>query len=260
MARIGWFSLAIALANGASAQSPARPAFEVASIRIYPPGSPFPAGGANGFKVSPDGVTARFTKLWACLEWAYDAPGRVFGPDWIRSERYDITAKAAGPVPEAQLKLMVQSLLEDRFQLKLHLEMREMPVAVLIAMKNGPRNLREADVHNPPEHRPVEGKLVLRSYSMSRLATFLSNWPPYGVNEKVLDLTGIAGAFDFDLDVQGFDMNDPAYARNPEELLAAFFPFFSAALEKQYGLKLEHRKVPLESIVIDQGNKLPVAN
>jgi len=175
-----------------------RPVFEVASIKRYPPGSPFPPGASNGFKSSPDGVTAEYTKLWACLEWAYDVPGRVFGPDWIRSERYDIVAKAAGPVLEAQLKLMVQMLLEDRFKLKLHRETRDLPVAVLTVGKNGPKNLHPSDSGDPPLYEPAGGKLVLKNVPMSRFVVFLGNRPPYGVNEQVIDQTALQGAFDME--------------------------------------------------------------
>ena len=67
----------------------------------------------------------RYTKLWACLAWAYDIPGRVLGPDWIYSERYDIVAKAAGPVSETQAKRMMQTLLVDRFKLLLRMRMAD---------------------------------------------------------------------------------------------------------------------------------------
>lgn len=247
--------------SGVSAQPPAeRPAFEVASIKMYAPGSPFPSDAANGFKVSPDGVTAKYTKLWACLEWAYDLPGRVFGPDWIRAERYDIVAKTAGPVPEAQLKRLVQTLLEERFRLKLHRETRLLEAAVLVVGKNGQKNLHPTDAGVPPSYQPANDKFVVKSAPMSRFVAFLSNRPPYGVNEQVIDQTGLKGVFDITLNVSGFDFDDPAFRGEYEEMRSSFFVFFSEALEKQYGLKLEHRNLPLEALVVDSGSKFPTEN
>jgi len=258
IARTALVALAV---SGALAQPSAeRPAFEVASITMHAPGSPFPPDAANGFKVSPDGVSAKYTKLWACLEWAYDVPGRVFGPDWIRSERYDIVAKTAGPVPEAQLKRMVQTLLEDRFKLKLHRETRALEAAVLVVGKNGPKNLHAKDSSDPASYEPADGKFTVKNSPMSRFVAFLGNRPPYGVNEQVIDQTGLKGVFDITVNVSDFDFDDPAFRGEYEEMRSSFFVFFSEALEKQYGLKLEHRNLPLESLFVDSGQRIPTEN
>jgi uncharacterized protein (TIGR03435 family) len=139
-------ALAVLLSVSAWAQ---RPQFDVASIKMYPPGASRPQGGSNGFKIAPDGVDARYMRLWGALAWAYDVPGSVFGPDWVSGDRFDIAAKAAGPVAESELKLMVQTLLENRFQLKLHREMRDLPVAVLEAAKSGLKNLAAIQTSDP---------------------------------------------------------------------------------------------------------------
>jgi uncharacterized protein (TIGR03435 family) len=70
----------------------------------------------------------------------------------------------------------------------------------------------------------------------------------------VVDRTGITGLFNLALNVGDFDVNDPIFGRKYEEMRSAAFSSLSAALEKQLGLKLEHRKVPLESLVVDSGN------
>jgi len=96
----------------------------MASIKMYPAGSRRPGGG-NTVQSTPGGVTIPYIKLVSCLTWAYNYGVKewlISGPDWIYSERYDIDAKATGPVPQAQLKLMVQTLLADRFKLTLHHE------------------------------------------------------------------------------------------------------------------------------------------
>ena len=235
-----------------------RPAFEVASIKAHPVGTPFPSDGGNGFKLSPNGVAWRYARLLFCLSWAYDIPGRVDGPEWIK-DRYDIAGKAAGATSEAQLRLMVQTLLEDRFKLKVHRETRELPITVLTAAKNGPKNLEAIDPGGQLKYEPANGKLVFQG-SLSNFANVLSNSPPYGVREKVMDQTGISGVFSFALKLGDFDVNDPAFGGKYDEMQSAAFAFLSSALERQYGLKLEHRKVPLECLVADGGNRTPTGN
>jgi len=243
----------------ATSAQDARPRFEVASIKMYPVGSPFPTGGGNGVHVSPDGVSARFTRFFAVLEWAYGTSGQVFGPEWIH-DRYDIVAKSDGPVPVDQLKAMMRTLLEDRFALKVHRESRDLPVAVLVVAKNGPKNLVSEEAGDPAKYEPANGKLQVKHGSMADLAMFLGNSPPNGVRERVLDQTGLKGVFEISLNVEGFDPKDPAFSGKYDEMQSAAFAFVSLALEKQYGLKLEHRKVPLECLVVDSGNKVPTKN
>jgi uncharacterized protein (TIGR03435 family) len=60
--------------------------------------------------------------------------------------------------------------------------------------------------------------------------------------------------------VKEFNLNDPAFAGSYAELNRAFLDFFSAALQKQYGLKLERRSLPLEAIVVDSANMIPTEN
>jgi len=248
---------AVALSASALAQ---RPQFDVASIKMYPAGASRPPGGNNGFKVAPDGVAARYTRFWAALAWAYDIPGSVFGPDWVTDDRFDIVAKAAGPVPESQLRLMVQNLLENRFQLKLHREMRDLPVAVMEIAKSGPKNLSVVQTADPERYEPAGGVIVFRNGTLTKFAAFLGNSPPYGIREKVVDRTGLDGRFDLTLNVKGFDPGDAAFAGNYDEMQSAAFAFVSNALERQYGLKLSHRKLALECLVVDSGNRVPSEN
>jgi uncharacterized protein (TIGR03435 family) len=249
--------VAVAISPGL-AQSTDRPSFEVASIKVYPPGAPFPRDGTLGIKVSPDGVSWRYARLQNCIGWAYDIPGRITGPEWI-ADRYDIAAKASGPASKAELRLMVQTLLEDRFKLKVHREMQDIPVVVLTVAKSGSRNLQPAPPAGSFKYEPSNGELVFEG-SMSNFAMILGNSPPYGVREQVVDQTGLAGWFNFALDVKDFDVNDPSFGGKYEEMQPAAFAFLSSALEKKYGLKLEHRKVSMESLVVDSGNKTPTEN
>jgi uncharacterized protein (TIGR03435 family) len=182
----------IAITFGESYSQPVeRPTFAVASIRTYPEGSPYPPGGGNTVHASPDGITARFIRFDACVRWAYDVRGVISGPDWIRSERLDIVAKADGPVPEARLRLMLRALLADRFHLRLHSEWKELPVVALMVGKDGEKNLKPTVTTDPPELHAADGELVVKHVPLALFATYLENKPPYGLQQLVVDQTGL---------------------------------------------------------------------
>jgi uncharacterized protein (TIGR03435 family) len=238
----------------------AQSSFEVASIHVHPASAPVPPGSGNYIHASPDAVTVRYARLWVVIGWAYDVPGQVSGPDWIRSDRWDITAKAGAPTSEAQLRRMLQTLLEERFKLKVHHEVRDLAVAVLSVAKTGSKNLHPVESIGPPEYESTGGMLIVRNASMERLGYYLENRPPNGVSEKIVDETGLKGSFDITLNVRDFDVNDPTFGGDFDEMRRAFFGVVASALEKQYGLKLERRKVPIDCLVVDSGNKVPSPN
>src|SRR5262249_18052165 len=111
-------------------------AFEVASITPCKPGTPEPPGEHAGmvrFTYPGGRFTANATTVAFLLEWAYGIQPfqHSGGPSWIAPDRYDIMAKAEGNASDAQMKLMVQTLLVDRFKLKFHRESRNLPVYVI---------------------------------------------------------------------------------------------------------------------------------
>jgi uncharacterized protein (TIGR03435 family) len=108
---------------------------------------------------------------------------------------------------------MAQSLFEERFKLKLHREHRRLAVAVLIVGKAEAKNLTVKEPDGAPLHEPADRKVIVKNFTMQRFAMFLGNSPPYGVNEKVVDLTGISGSFDITVDVKAFDISDPRLER-----------------------------------------------
>jgi uncharacterized protein (TIGR03435 family) len=115
-----------------------RPAFEVASIKLH---QAVPGPFRSSSSIETGGINFTNVNLKGCIRAAYGVqPNRILGgPDWLTEERYDIVAKAASAVPKAQLMLMLQTLLEDRFQLKLHRETTELPIYALVVAKNGPK-------------------------------------------------------------------------------------------------------------------------
>ena len=101
----------------ASAAAPA--AFEAASIKV----SQTPAGRGlaslrEDINTDPARLTMANVSLNAAIRWAYKLGGyEVSGPDWLLTARFDIAAKAANPVADDQFRLMLQSLLKERFML-----------------------------------------------------------------------------------------------------------------------------------------------
>jgi uncharacterized protein (TIGR03435 family) len=162
-----------------------------------------------------------------------------------------------------QFRLMVQSLLEDRFKLKVSTCMKELPVYALVVAKNGP-HLTPA--HVAPEavmkHMPTlagwsTGELKTGAVSMRMFTSFLSGRPETG-GRVVVDATSLTGSYDFTLNwtpddvhsaqVNGGDPGMVAASPSPPESSA---PSFLTALQEQLGLKLESRKAPVEVLVID---------
>src|SRR5581483_10438235 len=130
------FALMILGASALAGQS--KSAFEVASVRP----SPVANSGGEGarresIQADPGALSMRNVSLSSSIQWAYDVrPYQISGPDWLRDQRYDIAAKADHPVKTEQLRLMLQTLLADRFQLALHHHTRDLPAFVLLVGKN----------------------------------------------------------------------------------------------------------------------------
>ena len=104
------------------------PEFEVASVRQTQSGAP-PGDIPRNMDSSPGHFAMRNVPLRYAIEWAWDLKDyELSGPEWIKAdERYDIIATAPG-APEDQMRQMLQTLLIQRFQMKLHRETKEFPV------------------------------------------------------------------------------------------------------------------------------------
>lgn len=207
-------------------------------------------------------------------------------PGWMDSDGYDIVAKASGDATNEQMYPMLQALLKDRFQLKLHRETRALPVYDLVVSKGGLK-LQNPKTGNcfggPPgtEPPPVPGKpLVLPcgyvteslsplglqirggQTSMQRLALTLSGV----LGRTVVDRTDFSGTFDIDLEFTP----DDAIAGIPGRGMPGALPtdppsgdhagpsLFSA-LQDRVGLKLESAKGPVTVLVVDHVER-PSAN
>lgn len=192
------------------------------------------------------------------------------GPTWITKDLWDIEAKAAeGSVPPRSssdntkpdtIALMVQSLLEDRFQLRLHGETRDFPVYLLTVGKGGPKlnlskdqtDVNVAPVQNVPLDQPrgmmrrTPDGVTANTVRLSLLANFLSQQ----LGRPILDKTGLEGLFDFKLHWTPPPILAPGIPAGPDTASDPSGVSIFTAIQ-ELGLKLEAAKAPLEVLVIE---------
>jgi len=242
----------------AQSQPAARPSFEVASIK------PDNSGDRRvRFQLTPGGrmvMTNASPKMLIMMAYNLKPDELKGGPNWIDSVRYDITAKASRPASGDQMKEMVQSLLEDRFQLKFHHETKEMPIYALVVGKHGPK-LKASEVSGERKSmfRVGRGEMNLDGANMPALANALSNL----VGRTVLDRTGLSGTYDIRMQWTP-DVGEAPMMKGPpgappagsgEQAPESGGPSIFTAIQEQLGLRLEAQKGPVQVMVIDHIEK-----
>ena len=262
----------VLVASGAQGQVPSTelPAFDVISIRPRTPDAP-PGTIPN----APDRFVRPNVSVAQLIEYAYELRGFqiIGGPGWVRSDRFEVSAKAESAVSPAQMRLMVQRLLADRFGLRVHRETREMDTYALVMARRDGRlgeKMRSSerdcgpiiDQGNP---RPREGdplppcawfvalmngfaRLRLTGIRMSRFAAALEPM----ATRKIVDRTALDGTYDIELDF----LPDPGLLGMPipnaTALQQSDIPPLATAVQDQLGLKLESERAPVGVILIDE--------
>lgn len=229
--------------------------FEVATIKPNKSGDPGAHVGTDGpRRFSSENASLQFLVQWA---WSVREFQIVGGPKWFSSDRFDIQAVAEGDATFEQSRLMLRTLLEDRFRLKVHREKREQPVYILTQSKNGakiqplpPGGCVELDaITKPPAEGETPPKLCGSAgwgpsevkgtgLTMANLATYLSD----ALERPVIDQTGLAGFYDIEL------------IWTPDDSVAAaadLGPSIFTAIQEQLGLRLDASRTPAEVLVID---------
>jgi uncharacterized protein (TIGR03435 family) len=279
-------ALAALTAVAVLAQEPAaKPSFEVASIRpasMRPtscPGSAFSAIGqvcGGPGSSDPERFTGNSVSLHLLLQQAYVLQNfQLIGPDWIDTARYDITAKVPPGATKDDFKLMLQSLLEDRFKMKVHHETRDFPAYNLVVAKGGLKLKESVSIDacasgghpvgktcpdgvnyisgiakpapdakaggvgmSPP--KDGTGNIVTgRNANLAILARMLQNSLR---GSPITDQTGLTDNYDF-----RFEFSPPDVGTAGDFSAPSLF----TALEKDLGLKLEATKIKLDCVVID---------
>lgn len=202
--------------------------------------------------ITPGNVTMRDVTAATCIKFAYGVQdSQIAGPDWLESEHFDIIAKADAPVAEDQLKLMMQALLADRFQLSFHRQSKELSAYALTLAKGGAK-LKESTADEKTLRENSAVGTVAKAMTMKEWADFISG----PLQTPVVDMTGLKGRYDFALDFT-------PYLPGGEQVMKVTFDnttgIVIAAMQGELGLKLESRKEMLEVLVIDRVEK-PSAN
>ena len=266
--RIRVFACLLSLTASCLFAQPAEPrvAFDVASIK--PAEAPKSPGVRVGMSIDKAQVHFSNVSLRDMIMRAYSVRTyQVTGPDWLNSVRFDVVAKIPEGASRDQVPGMLQTLLEDRFKLKLHREQKELPVYALIVGKNGPK-LKKADADgNVRMSMGPKGRELTAKLPLARFAEVLSNM----VDRPVIDMTEIAGSYDITLDWASGDNSmmalgmgahepppgGPAAGKMDDD---ATGPSIYTAVQEQLGLKLDARKAPLDVLTIDSVEKIPTEN
>ena len=109
-----------------------------------------------------------------CIKWAYGVQdSQISGPEWLQSEHFDILAKADDPVAEDHLKLMMRSLLAERFKLTFHRQSKELSAYAMTIAKGG-HKLKESDSDGKPYRQNSAIGTVAKAMTMRDFADFIS--------------------------------------------------------------------------------------
>ena len=229
--------------------------FDVASIKLAEPAEEGRRG-KGSVDVKPGNLTMRNVGLSAAIMWAYKiSPYQISNPDLLGREIYEIVAKAPGPAKTDEMRIMMQTLLAERFQMASHRETKEMPAFALVEASGG-HKLKMSGAGDGRGVVPITGAkagLSGEHATLDQVAFFLSGT----LGRPVLDKTGLNGRYDFELDLTSFVRPGPgASGEAPPEPIT----ILQTALPKQLGLRLEARRMPVEMLVIDHIAKAPVEN
>ena len=254
---------------GQPPQASSKTAFDVVSIKASPSSADFIMIG--GPELAQGRFLARNVPVRNLVQFAYNVQDFLIsgGPGWITFDRFDIEAKAAGPLNVEQGRALVRAMLEDRFQLKVTRENANKPVYALVISKGGPKLNLSADQTPPVLGPPAEGSPRRdglprgaarvgpgQFHTFARPISALAQLLAGQLNRPVLDYTELQGLYDIDLkwtpDQPRTDL--PAEAR-PDPT----GPSLLTALVEQLGLKLESTTGLVEVVAINKVEK-PTAN
>ena len=240
------------------------PTFEVASVKANKSGTT-----QANIGMLPNGVNLVNLPLRGIIQLFFqiNQPTKVIGiPDWTITERFDISARAAGPITADERRLMMQALLADRFKLVARREKREVTILALMLARNdgklGPNLIESKGCMQPGDAAAQAaapagaqicgpktggaGRFLLVGMQIPQFTSLLA----LSLGRTVVDKTGLTSRYDIDLSFTperqlpaGVDIPGPAADPNG--------PSIYTAVREQLGLKLEQQKDQEEVLVID---------
>jgi uncharacterized protein (TIGR03435 family) len=271
--RFAAFGLAVLSCGLAFAQTPpARPAFEVVSIKPGPSETmmALAQSGRLRSRIDDAQVDLGSFPLSNLIEFAYGLPSdRISGPNWVADARFDILAKLPAGASRSQVPEMMQTMLAERFHLVVHHDRRVMPVYTLVVGKP-PLRLQES-AEDDSEPNPCNGGRgghhTCHKVSMEQLASLLTSYSQmpfqstsWAIDRPVIDMTGLKGVYDFSLDYgrvggRGGRSGEPASGSADDVTEISLVDAVN-----HLGLKLEPAKHAFDFIVIDHVDRVPTEN
>ncbi len=253
-----FFAMAILCVRAPAQVAPAAQSFDVASVHI----NNSETDGHHHIISDPSQSRFRTVNLSLrdLIQFAYGVPDAQIlgGPTWLDSVMFDIDAKS-DPAVDAQLRalpieqarhqkqLMVQSLLADRFELKVHQETRQLPVYALVVAKDGPK-FKPSQINGTTIDT---GRARLHISGSDDTISVLARELAQVLGRVVVNQTGLSGRFDLTLRWTP----DDAAASSPASPSPDLPPDIFTAIQEQLGLKLESTKGPVPVLVIDSVGK-----
>lgn len=231
------------------------PSFDAASVKAVPEGyvvqceigpDHFPCTNLGPRMVNAQRFRA-MTDVSSLIQWAYGVREFcVLGvPERFRTQHFEIQATADKPVNEAEMRQMVQSLLAERFHLKLHREMREIPIYALVVGKDGPKlaPTKNLVAESQGNISIGPGQLSATNAVMALFARILTD----NLERPVVDRTNLIGHYDFRLTW------DPSSGGAGIVENGVYSPIGAAVFGsiQEVGLQLEPKKEPTEVLVIN---------
>jgi uncharacterized protein (TIGR03435 family) len=218
---------------------------------------------------------------------------QVSGPEWLASDRFDISATLPAGSSPSQIPEMMQRLLEDRFQIKMHREKKDFPVYMLEVAQGGlkmPESAPDPDAANADAKAPLNvtgsgsaqgisvnlgrgssytfanNKFEARRLTMTAVAGNLERF----MDRPIVDMTNLKGSYDFTLQmteedyrtmlIQAAVTSGVVLPPQALRLLEGASPISLFDAMQKLGLKLDARRAPLDLLVIDEARKTPTDN
>jgi len=210
-----------------------------------------------------------FTHAFAVFEY------QIVAPEWTRTAKFDLVAKLPEGAKREDFSLMLKSLLDERLKLQAHHESREVPVYELILARGGPK-IKQVTEPAPPlptgpridrdgypnvpngsgwQALDGRGRIQFRGQTMANVAHYIS----IQVDRPVIDSTGLKGKYALTLsfrllahNANGISTADPSNA--------ALGPRIYEAVNEQLGLMLKPARRPIEFVIIDHVDRIPIVN
>jgi uncharacterized protein (TIGR03435 family) len=252
----------IALVNPhyGSAQSASAAKFEVASVKPQP----FTGQGSVGIFVRGDTLDAEHVSLFSLVTFAYNLRDVQLsgGPAWVKSDvlvssqLFQVIAKASGdhPPPMDVFRQMLQTVLADRFQLRVHHVQKDLPIYNLVVNKGGSKLKESPSDAKFNFHTFAIGRLGVRIVATHMTMQELIDHQLGGYTDRpIFDQTGLTAPYDFTLEFV-VENAPPGQEPGPNDL-----PALVTAVQQQLGLKLEPDTAPFDTVVIDHAER-PSAN